>query len=69
MKGFGEVQVAVTGALAVLQELADTSPVVPLVFCAYLFWKAWLDYRVQVLSLPTEPNQPSSRASTDKVAA
>lgn len=64
--GFGEVQVAVTGALAMLQQLANTSPVVPLVFCAYLVWKAWLDYRVQIMSLPTEPDQPARRAGTDE---
>ena len=69
MKGFGEVQVAVTGGLAVLQSLADTSPVVPLVFIAYLFFKAWLDCRVQVKSLPTEPAQPTGRAGTDEGTA
>jgi hypothetical protein len=35
------------------------------VFCAYLFWKAWLDYRVQVMSIPTEPIQPARRDRTD----
>lgn len=69
MKGLGEVQVAVTGGLALLQQLASSSPVVPLVFIAYLFWKAWLDYRVQVKSLPTEPDKPTRRASTDEDAA
>jgi hypothetical protein len=69
MKGLGEVQVAVTGGLALPQQLADSSPVVPLVFCAYLFWKAWLDYRVQIMSLPTEPDQPVRRAPPDEDAA
>jgi integrase len=45
MKGFGEIQVAVTGGLALLQQLADSSPVVPLVFCAYLFWIRLHDVR------------------------
>ncbi len=47
-------------------------PVVPLVFIAYLFFKAWLDYRVQVKSLPTEPatdsDQPARGASVVRAA-
>ena len=63
--GLGDVQVAVTGGLAMLQELANSSPVVPMMFIAYLFFKAWLDYRVQMKSLPdvsqgAEPDQPAT---------
>jgi hypothetical protein len=38
--------------------------VVPLVFIAYLFFKAWLDYRVQVKSL----SNASQRTETDRPA-
>jgi hypothetical protein len=50
----------------VLQEFAKMSPVVPLVFCAYLFLKAWLDHRMQIRSLPTAPPTepgPSARGA------
>jgi hypothetical protein len=69
--GFGQAPVAVTtGGLTMLQEVADASPVVPLVFIAYLFFKAWLDYRVQVKSLPaTEPGHPVRGASVVRAAS